>query len=65
MNDADAERILDRRIMRRLDTDRAYRHAENAEDQARREQQITEDEERRLDRERARHDLQHDYPDDA
>jgi hypothetical protein len=49
MNESERERILDARIMRRLATDNAYRYAENAEEQAEREEQITREEEERLD----------------
>lgn len=42
ITEAEAEQIIDRRVMRALDTDRAYRNAENAEEQAAREAAITE-----------------------
>ena len=41
MNDVDAERIIDRRVQAKLATDAAYRNAENAEEQAEREDEIT------------------------
>lgn len=50
MTDSEREQILDRRIMRRLAADAAYRNAANAEEQAAREEQITREEEYRLDR---------------
>ena len=40
MNDAEREAYLDRVIQRRLATDRAYLNAENAEEQAEREDEI-------------------------
>lgn len=49
MTDAERERILDARIQRRLATDRAYRNAANAEEQAQREEEIEREEEARLD----------------
>ena len=48
MDDTDRERIIDRRVMSRLATDAAYRNAENAEEQAEREAEITRQEEERL-----------------
>jgi hypothetical protein len=45
-SDAEAERIIEARVRRRLATDRAYLFAEDAEAQAEREAQITEQEER-------------------
>lgn len=48
MNDAERERILDARIMRRLATDRAYRNAESAADQSARELEVELEEEARL-----------------
>lgn len=39
--DAKQEAAIDAIVMRRLSTDRAYIHAENAEDQQAREDQIT------------------------
>jgi hypothetical protein len=48
MNDGEREKILDRRIMARLATDPAYKHAENAEQQAEREAEITREEEDRI-----------------
>ncbi len=42
------EQAIDRAVMRRLSTDRAYLNAENAEEQAEREQQITDQEEARI-----------------
>lgn len=50
MNDADYERIVDARVQRALATDPAYLHAENAEQQARREEEITAEVERDLER---------------
>lgn len=41
---ATLESVCDGRVQRRLATDRAYRNAENAEEQAEREQEITEQE---------------------
>lgn len=38
--DTDAERVIDARVQRALLTDRAYRNAANAEEQAEREDQI-------------------------
>jgi len=49
MNDTEYERILDRRIQARLASDRAYRNAENAEQQAQREYEIEQEEAERLD----------------
>ena len=46
--DADAERIIDRRVQRRLATDAAYRNAANADEQAEREDEITRQEEDRF-----------------
>lgn len=43
--EAEAERIIDARVMRRLASDSAYRNAENAEEQADREAEITRQEE--------------------
>lgn len=48
MTEAEAERICDQRVMRRLSVDSAYRNAENAQDQADREAEITADEWNRL-----------------
>jgi hypothetical protein len=48
LTEAEFERALDRMVMRRLATDREYRNAENAEQQAEREEQITRECERRL-----------------
>lgn len=48
MDEATRERILDKRIMARLATDRAYRFAENAEEQAERERQIETEEDSKL-----------------
>lgn len=48
-NEETRERALDLRVQARLATDRAYRYAENAEEQAERERQIEEEEERELD----------------
>lgn len=50
MNESDRERLLDARIMRRLSTDRAYKFAANAEEQAEREEEITSEEEATLER---------------
>lgn len=47
-NDAAVEQAIDRRVQRRLATDRAYLHAENAEVQAAREEAITRQVEREL-----------------
>lgn len=47
-SEAQREALLDARIMRRLATDKAYRNAENAEDQAEREAQIEREECERL-----------------
>ena len=44
-HDVFAEAIIDARVMARLATDRHYRTAENAEDQAIREAEITQQEE--------------------
>lgn len=41
ITEAQAEAIIDRRVMRRLSTDPAYRHAEDAEAQAQAEDAIT------------------------
>jgi hypothetical protein len=38
--EAEAEKLADARVQRRLSTDSAYRNAENAEDQSKREAQI-------------------------
>lgn len=48
MNEAERERILDARIQRRLATDAAYRNAENADEQAARENAIENEEDARL-----------------
>lgn len=48
MTDSEREAILDRRIQKRLATDNAYRNAENADEQAKREDEITRQEERSL-----------------
>lgn len=48
MNEVERERILDARIMRRLSTDRAYRFAENAEEQKAREEEVEREEDERL-----------------
>lgn len=48
MTEANLEAAIDRAVMRRLATDRAYKNAENAEQQAQREQQITDEEYERL-----------------
>lgn len=44
MNESQIEKIVDARVMRRLATDRAYRYAENADEQAEREQEIADEE---------------------
>lgn len=44
MNEAQLERAVDHAVMRRLATDPAYRNAEDAEAQAAREQEITDEE---------------------
>jgi len=49
MDDVTYERVLDRRIQARLASDRAYRNAENAEQQTEREEQIEREEVKRLD----------------
>lgn len=49
MDDATRESVLDKAIQRRLDTDAAYRNAENAEEQSEREREIEREEEDRLD----------------
>jgi hypothetical protein len=41
LTDADYERIVDRAVQRRLSTDSAYLNAENGEQQAAREEEIT------------------------
>lgn len=43
LTDIERERIIDRRVWERLASDRAYRNAENAEEQAEREAEITRD----------------------
>jgi hypothetical protein len=43
LSDADAEAMCDRIVQRRLATDSAYRNAEDAESQATREQDITDE----------------------
>lgn len=43
--DAEVEAIIDARVWRRLAHDAAYRNAENADEQAEREEQITREEE--------------------
>jgi hypothetical protein len=48
ITDAELDRLVDRAVWRRLITDRAYNHAETAEEQAEREQQITDEEFQRL-----------------
>ena len=48
MTESEREKILDARIMRRLATDRAYRNAASCEAQSRREEEIAEEEDRRL-----------------
>jgi hypothetical protein len=44
MDDRTIEQIVDKRVMARLATDRAYLNAENAEEQEEREEQITHEE---------------------
>lgn len=51
MDEATYERIADARVQRRLAIDAAYRNAENAEEQAIREDEITEQVCRELDAE--------------
>lgn len=46
--DAKVEQIIDRRVWARLATDKAYKNAENAEEQAIREDEITEQVEREV-----------------
>lgn len=48
LTEAQLEAAIDREVIRRLATDRAYLNAENAEQQAEREAAITRDVERRL-----------------
>lgn len=48
MNEQEIERAIDRAVMRRLNTDAAYLYAENAEAQAEREQEITDEEYERI-----------------
>ena len=48
MTESEREALLDKRIMRRLATDNAYRNAENADEQARREGEIEAEEDYRL-----------------
>lgn len=48
MDEATRERILDVRVRRRLETDKAYRNAENAEDQSNREAEIEREEDAKL-----------------
>lgn len=48
MTEAQIEAAVDRAIMRRLNTDSAYLYAEDAESQATREQQITDEEYERI-----------------
>lgn len=48
MNEAERERILDARVQRRLATDRAYRNAENSEEQSKREAEIEREEDQNL-----------------
>jgi hypothetical protein len=44
------EQLIDRAVQRRLATDLAYRYAENADEQAEREEEITREEEERITR---------------
>lgn len=44
LTEAELERVVDRAVQRRLATDSAYRNAENADAQAEREQEITDEE---------------------
>jgi hypothetical protein len=53
MDDRTVEQIVDKRVMIRLATDRAYLNAENAEEQEEREEQITREEWIRATKERA------------
>jgi hypothetical protein len=48
MTEAQREALIDRRVQRRLATDNAYRYAENAEEQAQREDEIAAEEDARL-----------------
>jgi len=48
MTEAEREKLLDARIQRRLATDSAYRNAENAEQQAERENEIEREEDAKL-----------------
>jgi hypothetical protein len=50
LSDAERERLLDAMVMRRLDTDRVYRNAENAEMADEREAEIEAECERELTR---------------
>jgi hypothetical protein len=50
MDEATYERMVDLNVQRRLATDRAYKNAENAEEQAEREAEITREECERMDR---------------
>lgn len=43
ITEAEAERLIDRRVMCRIAVDRAYKHAEDAESQAAREEAITQE----------------------
>lgn len=47
-DEATREAVLDRRVQHRLATDNAYRYAENAEEQAVREEEIEREEDERL-----------------
>lgn len=48
MTEAQVEQAVDRAVWRRLATDGLYNNAENAEEQAEREQQITDEEYERI-----------------
>jgi hypothetical protein len=48
LTEAEAEKILDSRVMSRLDTDREYNNAEDADAQQHREQKITAEEIRKM-----------------
>lgn len=50
MTESERERIIDRRVARRLYQDRAYIHAESNETAAQREKEITAEIERELDK---------------
>lgn len=56
ITEARAEKIIDRRVMARLSTDRSYRNAEDAQSQAAREAKITDEIEAEVAREYAIYD---------